>query len=466
MTDAKPSPISQTETPVIPTATYVLPTATPDLTFNIIDDYTVFQQGNDKPAIILQTVPSPELADNHIGIWWAEYYEYKDSEFLYSNGFTRMRIGMLMDWKSDEQEWPLTEDTLLQHVDDKITEYAEDGIKIALIIQEGTDVPFIVQEFTQEDIDKLLGVTAFIVEHFKGRIGFYEIYNEFGNTGKVHTYASLVEQSAALIKEIDPDAKVIFGSIPGDQIPGFEGYGEYYRNWMNTDYMYALIDAVDFSQIDGFTLHPFYDNIPVDERVQNYPQMVAEMKARLAARGFSGEYFADEILWHTWDEPGYPNGPPVSKTIAAKYYLRSITEHRGLDFNITINSFFQVPEMDAIRNLNNVLAGAEPADGIEFKLETSEEVQYLRQYAFTLPDGDILLAVWRNGYAEDQDTGVGGTITIPDLSTSSVTGINVFYGFEQELISETVDDNLVIQDLLVKDYPIFIKIVGNSPAED
>jgi hypothetical protein len=453
--DVKPSPVTQTETPA--------PTATPDLTFNIIDDYMVIQRGNDSPAYILQNVPSQELADNHTGIWWGQYGEYQDSNFVYTNGFTRLRIGSLYDWSGDDQGWPLNEDTLLPRVDDKITEYAENGIAIVLTTHMLSTVPPIIQEFTQEDIDTILESTAFVVEHFKGRIAYYEIYNEFGNTPKVHTYANLVEQSAALIKEIDPEAKVIFGSIPGDQLAGEDGYGEYYRNVMNEDYMWALIDAVDFSQIDGFTLHPFYDNIPVDERIQNYPLMVAEMKARLAAKGFTGEYFADEILWHTWDEPDFPHGPPVSKTIAAKYYLRSITDHRGLDFNVTINTFFQEPEMDAIRNLNNVLAGAEPTDAVEFTLETSEEVQYLRQYAFTLPKGDILVAVWRNGPAAEEDIGILSTLTLADVSASSVTGINVFDGFEQELVAETIDNNLVIHDLLVKDYPIFIKIVGDSP---
>ncbi len=95
-------------------------------------------------------------------------------------------------------------------------------------------------------------------------------------------------------------------------------------------------------------------------------------------------------------------------------------------------------------------------NAIEFTLETSEEVQFLRQYAFTLPNGDILLAVWRNGPAVEEDIGILSTLTIADVSASSVTGINVFYGFEQELIAETVDNDLVIHDLLVKDYPIFI----------
>jgi hypothetical protein len=419
----------------------------------------VVQQGNDSPAFILKTLPSQKLADNHTGIWWEDYDSYQDSNFIYSNGFTRMRIGMLMDWKSDDQEWPLTEDTLLKHVDDKITEYAEEGIEIALIIQEGTDVPFIVQEFTQEDIDKLLGVTKFIVEHFKGRIGYYEIYNEFGNTAKVHTYADLVEQSAALIKEIDPDAKVIFGSVPGDKLEGEEGYGEQLRFVMNTGYMWALINAVDFSQIDGFSWHPIYEQIPEDPLYQEYPQLVKKIKAQLSVRGFTGEYFADEVLWSASD--GFPGNPPLSRIIAEKYYLRAITEHRGLDVNVTINTFFQEPVVGAIRNLNNVLAGAEPTE-IDLSLETSIDVEYLRSYAYTLPDGNILVAVWNNGAAVENDHGVGSTITINDFSAENAIGIDVVHGFEQELITDAIDGNLIIRDLQLKDYPIIIKLIDST----
>lgn len=460
--EAKPSPATPAVTETI---TPVIPTATPDLTFNIIDDYMVFQQDNDAPAFIVQNVPSQELVDNHTGIWWANYDDYQDSEFLYSNGFTRLRIGSLFDFSGDGPEEPISEDTLLPRVDDKITEYAENGIVIVLTTHMISTVFGVQEEFTQETIDQILEGTAFVVEHFKGRIAYYEIWNEFGNHYKVHTYADLVEQSTALIKEIDPDAKVIIGSIPGEMVDGAEGYGEYQRNIMHTTYLWSLIDAIDFNQvaIDGFSLHPFYDNIPEDSRIQNYPQTVGEIKARLSAKGFTGELFADEILWHTREESDWLHGPPVSKTIAAKYYLRSITEHRGLDINVTIDTFFQVPEMDAIRNLNNVLAGAEPADGIEFTLEPGETVQYQRQYAFTMPNGDILLAIWRNGPALEEDVGILSTLTLADVSANSVTGINVFYGFEQELISETINNDLVIHNLLVKDYPIFIKIAGDSP---
>jgi len=435
-----------------------------DETVEISGAVMVIQQGNDEPAVRLPTAPSPELADNRVGVWWEDYGRYQNSILIYDNGFTRTRIGMVLDWSGNDQGWPLNEDTLLPRVDDKITEYAENGIAMVLPIHQGSEVPPVVDEFTQDDIDALLELTTFIVEHFSGRIEYYEIWNEFGNHYEVDSYVDLVEQLTARIKEIDSNAKVVIGSIPGDMLDGEPGYGDYQRNVMHMTYLWALIDAMDFGRvpIDGFSWHPFYDNIPEDERLQDYPQTVAEIKARASARGFTGEYFADEILWHTWDEPGFPHGPPVSKNIAAKYYLRTITEHRALDVIVTINTFFQEPVMEHIRNLNNVLAGAEPADSIVFSVETEEEVPYLRQYAFTLPDGAILLAVWRHGAATEYDSGVAATLTIPGVSADTVTGIDVVHGFEQPLVAGSADGDLVVEQLMVKDYPVFIRL--DQPA--
>jgi hypothetical protein len=39
-----------------------------------------------------------------------------------------------------------------------------------------------------------------------------------------------------------------------------------------------------------------------------------------------------------------------------------------------------------------------------------------------------------------------------------VVGIDVLNGFEQELVTETENGNLVIRNLLIKDYPIIIRI--------
>jgi hypothetical protein len=92
-------------------------------------------------------------------------------------------------------------------------------------------------------------------------------------------------------------------------------------------------------------------------------------------------------------------------------------------------------------------------------LETDGDAN-LRSYAFILPDGDRLLALWTNDEAVDEDPGVNTTLKLPGSSAQSVTGIDVFNGFEQELITGTEGGDLVIRNLLVKDYPIIVRLAG------
>ena len=459
--EESPPQATPTNTPLPEPA--ITPTATDAGFYDFTQAYQALQGGNDTPAFRLAVKPSQELADNHIGVWFEDYDRYYESDFVFDNGFKRMRIGALFG-RSIQTGWPIREDTLMDEVDEKITEYADNGVGIILSASNGSGLSFPMDVFTQADIDTMLDYVTFLAEHFKGRIEYYEIYNEFGHTAMINTYVDLVAQSTARIKEIDPDAKVIMGAVPGDWLNGEPGYGEHQRFVVSTTHLYELIRATDFEAIpvDGISWHPLYDNIPLDPYYQDYPNIVREVQSRAQAKGFTGEYFVDEILWHTYDEPDYDNGPPVSKTISAKYYLRTITEHRGLDVNVTINTFFQVPVMDQIRNLNNVLAGAEPID-LDVSLETNDVIEYLRTYTFALPDGETLVAVWNNGEAEERDEGVNAVLTIPGFSAEDVVGINVFHGFEQGLVYEHVDSDLVIRDLLVRNYPVFIILNGSVP---
>jgi hypothetical protein len=82
-----------------------------------------------------------------------------------------------------------------------------------------------------------------------------------------------------------------------------------------------------------------------------------------------------------------------------------------------------------------------------------------------LPDGSYLVALWRDGIAVDDDPGIPATVTVPGFSVQEVTGIDVLYGFEQQLVTEEKDGSLVIPDLLIKDYPIIVRIgVAGSDA--
>jgi len=121
----------------------------------------------------------------------------------------------------------------------------------------------------------------------------------------------------------------------------------------------------------------------LDPYYQDYPLLVDTIKNLAFNNGFSGKYFADELLWLTVTEEDWEGGLPVSPTTATKYYLRAITMHRGLGVNVTINIFFLAGELAPVHNLNALLAGAIPFPLTISVANSSNNVIY---YAFTLPN--------------------------------------------------------------------------------
>ena len=100
------------------------------------------------------------------------------------------------------------------------------------------------------------------------------------------------------------------------------------------------------------------------------------------------------------------------------------------------------------------MAGAKP---VSLPVEIESEAENIKSYAFSLSNGDKLLALWTDGVAVDDDLGIEATVTLPDFSVQKVEGIDVLNGFKQELITSIEDGSTVINNLLVKDYPIILR---------
>ena len=66
--------------------------------------------------------------------------------------------------------------------------------------------------------------------------------------------------------------------------------------------------------------------------------------------------------------------------------------------------------------------------------------------------------MWTDGIAVDDDPGIETSLTIPGSSASQVVGIDVLHGLEQELITVAEDGNIIIPYLMIKDYPLLIRI--------
>ena len=130
---------------------------------------------------------------------------------------------------------------------------------------------------------------------------------------------------------------------------------------------------------------------------------------------------------------------------------------RGLDLwaGIAFDPLLQPMIAYTARNLSNVMDGAQVID-LPIIIQSEETIT--KSYSFSLPDGETLIALWADGVAVDHDPGVPATLIIPGRAGQTPTGIDILFGVEQELISNNENDDLVIRDFSLKDYPVFIRL--------
>jgi len=233
-------------------------------------------------------------------------------------------------------------------------------------------------------------------------------------------------------------------------------------NQSGQDYLYHLIQSDIMPLVDVIAWHPMYGTSPEyeDEReyYYAYPSIVEDIKETAIAHGFQGEFRGDEVGWCSPDEHN-PVGcwHMYTNAIAAKYYGLGIAIHLGRDVVVHVGGVadHRLETSAVVNNLATVFAGSQ-ADLLPIQVQTT--VTNVVSYTFALPNDDYLVALWSDGVAADYDPGVTATLTFSSLIDHSVTGIDALYGYQQQMITDTVGGNLVIRDLLVKDYPIILRI--------
>ncbi|TET12052.1 glycosyl hydrolase family protein [Candidatus Aerophobetes bacterium] len=433
----------------------------------------LLQEGNNLPKTGLQHKQSHELEDNRIGqqaSLEADIYTKQDVNYFvnqYINlGLKRARLTMeRFEW--DKMDWSNLEEyskfNIGPYHDKAITGLADNGIKITYFLffwdpeSPGKEVTSGYSRFkTEDEIQRYLDYTKFIVNHFKGRIEYYEILNEpITGSGtqqsvEVADYINLVRRVVPVIRKEDLGAKVVVGAIPNLYNPG--DY-KYLLNILNSEIM-PLVDGISFHPMHGVS--PDYE---LKEDYYKYPSVIQEIKDVASAHGFEGEYFADELIWRNSEIPLESEPWVYSEIAVAKYYARGIVMNLGMDLNVglALESVEEQPLMvRVIQNLCTIMAGAKP---VSLPIEIQSKATNIRNYNFSLSNGDKLIALWTDGVAVDDDPGVKATLISPGFSAQKVMGIDVLNGFEQQLVVNIENGNLLIHNLLVKDYPIIIRLI-------
>jgi len=421
----------------------------------------ILQEGNNLPKARLQTKQSRDLADNRIG-GVAETIHVDD--LVWGTGVKWMRVivdpfgqWQHVDWGTDEYSIDPTDERV---IDDLVS----NDVKIMLVLDVWHNDYRTVFHKSEEDIAIYLSWVRFMVRHFKGRIEYYEILNEpdlnfeAPSGMPVDAYVNLIKRTVPVIREEDPEAKIVVGAVPDTRF-------DHVRDWM-----WDLLNSEAMPLVDGFSWHGMYGAAPsddprgvrdpeapqMDNYWENYPSLVQEIMSVAVSNGFEGEYLVEEMLWRTPSEPHVSEPDGFTDVSGAKYYARAIIIHLGLDVTTgvaLVGEDIRPRSHSVIRALCTVMAGAAVAD---LPVVIESEATNIKHYGFALPNGDKLLALWTDGAAVEEDPGITTTLTLPGLSDQRMTGIDVLNGIQQEMIIEVENDSLVIRNLMVKDYPIII----------
>jgi hypothetical protein len=434
----------------------------------------LFQEGNSLPDFKLAARPSSQLvADTRIGTGMYSSYMYRDIPHLVGILSDLTDLGVKrVDTSLNENEppinWHISEDNIPPGYDRFIDGLNENGIAVNYMLHfwdkagHASGKELSTPRFkTQEQVQDFLDYVRSVVGHFKGRVQYYTIWTEPDYCGdsqikciETDDYINLARQTIPVIRQEDPQAKLALAP---------------YVLYFAREEVFTLLRSDVIPMFDVIQWHGIYDVTPNSEFYGNYyyeyPTIIEEIKQTASAHGFDGEYWGTELTWcseefPTCHAPDQPWRIQTTDKIAAKYDARGFVMQLGMDIGVGwggLESTAAPWTYPTVRNLNTLMAGTRP---ITLPVEIESEATDIASYAFTLPNGDALFALWTNGAAVDDYPDVRASLAFPGLSALKVVGIDVLNGVEQELITEMENDTLFIRGLLVKDYPIMIRFTN------
>ncbi len=326
-------------------------------------------------------------------------------------------------------------------------------------------------------LDGFKNFVRFMVNRYKDRVDYYEIMNEtsggYGGWADVpgQVYTQYVKEVSPLIKKLDPGAKVVLSSLtsfgPGRSV--------------GLDWLRDRLQEGIGPYLDVIAWHGYYGVDPGSTTWKNYPKDVAEAREMAKAHGFRGEYMHTE--WCNWAP--YPSSPvewlpSITEIVKAKQMARfAIMDqshdvlffwnetwsdgHIERDVGLFRNTFSADPQSPSqpqpayyvLRTLCTVFDGARP---VPMAMEFSNKERELECWTFALSNGDRLVSMSLAGNSHDTSPDYLTDIRIPGKSFRRAVGIDVLNGTEQELEASVEGDGTTLRGMLVKDYPVVLRL--------
>jgi hypothetical protein len=230
---------------------------------------------------------------------------------------------------------------------------------------------------------------------------------------------------------------------------------QWFMTLISSDEIMPLADVVSW--------HPFFEaSLEVQQYRQyyaEYPALVAEIQALARSHGFAGQFRADELVYTSPDqcvpEACNPKDYLYSDTDAAKYYTRAIVLHTGMDVAPGPLVGCQRAAATPTKVLATLLAGAKAEP---FPFEISTTITNVLSYTFALPGGGRMLAFWDHGWVMDDYPEAETSLRLPGFANYTAYGIDALSSFQQRLVVSKEGEDLLIDHLLLRDYPLLVRL--------
>ena len=261
---------------------------------------------------------------------YADYHSYK--HYLDSLGAKKIRLQS--GWAKTEKKQGVYDFAWLDEVvDDAISRGIQPWIQISYGneiypssggISLGEGLPT-----SEEGLQAFVNYAGALVEHFKGRVNEWEIWNEADhryNDAGPEQYAELYYQTANKVKEVQPNAKLVGLSIAG---VGKTEYADFFFNYLKERNALHLIDVVTFHGYSRNPDHGFHDVEKLQATVYKYRPGLSMWQGETGCPSSFGS-------------SGALSGHPWTELTQAKWDLRRALAHvgRGYPFSLfTISEY-------------------------------------------------------------------------------------------------------------------------------
>jgi len=315
----------------------------------------------------------------------------------------------------------------------------------------------------------------YMARHFKDRVAYFAIGSEWQdgilNVGPPeHFLKTFLEPALEVVKRVAPNAKVMLGGI-GGFVPDavLDCLGRQRKNGPPNPVQPGLA-----SRIDALSWHPG------NEPNAKYFEGVRELQKQCRALGFQGRFFATQVFAGSMYPPGPQPGNLYlgSETQMAKYFAKSLIGHSGVGmeagpchphFTAFAHPQALCQTMWGMQTLNpcrptmtyywwrTMASAMDSFEPVAFPVKFSAERDLL-YFTFQRGEHERMVGVWIDGPEKDGIAQTKEELRLLGVQAKQGAVVDIMNGTEQVLDLSTEGGDTVLRGMLIKDYPVLIRI--------